>query len=637
MEYDIYLQIGSMLFVALTIFMYFTRQRVDFDTTRYYGGMLFVLEVALFVDIMCVISKANSGGEMTLALNIWARLYVFFTVLCCEVLLNYVLMMVIPKGLLRKRLLWGYLYTLIFMTVCLIAFPMTLENMGGKWHTSSIGMLIALIFCTCYILNSLYLAIKYRKKLHEKFFGIVIFNIVALLSILGQVIFKNHLLIGVAGSLSMVYMYFTFENPDALADPDTGLYYRHTYNMTLERLFHAKKEFVILAVRVTNFKNLVDAFDVDYCIDMERRMGKFLAEASEGNTFRYMDYGYTIIVNDMNKAQIVIERIQTRFAEKWRIGDAEVKLDVCGCYLECPKSAADMNATYEIMRFGVMLALKENKTDFLCVDEKVVAQVARIAKIEKAIDYAIENDTFDVYYQPIYCVSEKRFKTAEALIRLNDPELGYLPPDEFIPIAEENGSIGRVGMIVMEKVCRFIHENKIVKENMRFIEVNLSLVQCMQEDLAEQMVTIMRKYNVDPGMINLELTETSAVKSSEHLIKNMENLIAQGSEFSLDDYGTGYSNINYIVLLPFQIIKLDKTMVWAYEESVKARVVMDHIIGMIKELNFNIIGEGVETREQAQNLISQGVDYLQGFYFSKPLKEADFLELLQKGNNVIEV
>lgn len=215
------------------------------------------------------------------------------------------------------------------------------------------------------------------------------------------------------------------------------------------------------------------------------------------------------------------------------------------------------------------------------------------------------------------------------MIRLNDPELGFISPDEFIPIAEQNGTILQIGKLVFEKVCQMISSSEIWKFGIHYIEVNLSTVQCMQEGLAQELIQIMDQYHVPYFMINLEITETAAYHSREQLLSNMKQLIDKGVSFSLDDYGTGFANMDYIVSFPFKIIKIDKSIVWSAMKTRRAGIVFQHIVQLIKDLNLEIVAEGVETIGHVNVLSAAGVNFLQGYYYSGPVPEETFLGIIK--------
>ena len=241
---------------------------------------------------------------------------------------------------------------------------------------------------------------------------------------------------------------------------------------------------------------------------------------------------------------------------------------------------------------------------------------------------AMEKDWVEVYYQPIYSTKEQRFVSAEALVRIKDENGKIVPPGAFIDVAEKNGMILRLGEGVFEKVCRFVKENAVEQYGLQYIEVNLSVVQCAYEQLAEDYIRIMEKYGVDPDFINLEITESASMSAKKTLLNNMKNLIKYGISFSLDDFGTGQSNLNYIVDMPVDIVKFDRDMINAYFENGKAKYVMDAAMHMVHGMDLEIVSEGIETKEQYQTMEELGISYIQGYYFSKPLSERQFLEFI---------
>ena len=173
-----------------------------------------------------------------------------------------------------------------------------------------------------------------------------------------------------------------------------------------------------------------------------------------------------------------------------------------------------------------------------------------------------------------------------------------------------------------------IHDERLSETTIEYVEVNVSVIQCMQSDFVETILSIMEKYDVKPEQINLEITETAEINSISVLKENVERLHEKGISFSLDDYGSGYSTLGYIHQFPFSIIKLDKLMVWDGFENDRGRITLKHTVGMIKDLNLHIVAEGVETEQQQKRLAEMGVDYLQGWYYSKAVPKEEFISLI---------
>ena len=206
--------------------------------------------------------------------------------------------------------------------------------------------------------------------------------------------------------------------------------------------------------------------------------------------------------------------------------------------------------------------------------------------------------------------------------------------------AEEQGLIGEIGNIVFEKVCEFAAREKLWQLGIDYIEVNLSGVQSVDISIVATLTNIMRKYGVHPGFFNLEITETASIDGGDMLTYNMEQFRRLGCHFSMDDFGTGYSNLAQMAKVHFELIKLDKSLIWpCFDEDEEAaaepRIILDSCIDMILRLGMNIVAEGVETAEQAELLISRGVEYLQGYYFCRPVMEADFVAAVK--NKLAEI
>ena len=217
-----------------------------------------------------------------------------------------------------------------------------------------------------------------------------------------------------------------------------------------------------------------------------------------------------------------------------------------------------------------------------------------MTEIDTIIDHALANHKFNVYYQPIYSVTEQRFNSAEALLRLNDDKYGFISPELFIPAAEKSGAIHKIGAYVLEEVCSFIASDEYKSLGLDYIEINLSVSQCMQNNLANEVLDTLNKYHVSTDQINLEITETAASDSQKIMNENLDILNKAGVHFSLDDFGTGYSNIKRIASLPLDIIKLDKSFT-KLEENPKLQIILQNTINMIKDMDMKIVVEGVET------------------------------------------
>ena len=323
--------------------------------------------------------------------------------------------------------------------------------------------------------------------------------------------------------------------------------------------------------------------------------------------------------------------ISDRFERAFNFNNINVNVNLWNymCCIQSSKDIATVNDIFDIIDYSLKEAKQSKKNSVVFASTDVLEKRRREIEITQAISSAIKNASFQVYFQPIYSKVEKRYTNMEALVRLIDDNIGFIPPDEFIPIAEKNGDILAIGEIVLEKVCSFIEEYHPEDFGIKAIHVNLSVVQCMQENINIRLMNIIDKYRIPHSLIDFEITETTADNTSDSLDKIMKDFNEKGIHFSLDDFGTGYSNQTNIMQYPYSIVKIDKSMVWACDSNPKALISLKHTIAMIKDLEMKVLAEGVETLNQQKMLEDIGVEYLQGYYFSRPLPVCDLIEVIK--------
>ena len=207
-----------------------------------------------------------------------------------------------------------------------------------------------------------------------------------------------------------------------------------------------------------------------------------------------------------------------------------------------------------------------------------------------------------------------------------------MSPSLFIPDAEQSGAILDIGDILLDKICAFLARVDFEATGLSYVEVNLSVDQCVRPELAGEVLGLLDAHGVDPARINLEITETSATYSAQAIEENVRVLADAGLTLSLDDYGTGYSNITRTLALPFSLVKIDKSLADGIGDPV-TRTVLADTVAMMKSIGKQVLVEGVETADQVEALCAMGVDYVQGYYFARPLPEDAFLAFLRKSNS----
>ena len=433
-------------------------------------------------------------------------------------------------------------------------------------------------------------------------------------------------------TISLLWIYLSAPRMDRMMDSETGVMNQYAFSKKIVQMLENKQNSFIMVMRFRDKSSMQSKYGLETYKKLMRETSCLLCDKAGRERVYYLQDGrfaVEVLKTEEKDAKGEADEILKILRKTWKIYGRDIEVWAVGALLVLPSDVKNINDVYNYLEYlEIMPSLKNGSTyEGRHLD---IAYMRRYDEIERAIDRALIQTSFDVYYQPIYSTKEKRIVAAEALLRMYDEEMGFVSPDEFIPIAEKNGKIIEIWHLVLEKVCQFLQKEDIRKYGIHYIEVNLSIIECIQKELPQRLEELMKKYKVDCTQINLEITETALAQNHEILAANMKKVNEMGVTFSLDDYGTGYSTITYMMTLPFKIVKIDKSILWSSFQNEKAMIALCASINMIKDMDMEIVVEGVESEEMATKLAELGCDYLQGFYFSKPLPEKQFKEYLTK-------
>ncbi len=443
------------------------------------------------------------------------------------------------------------------------------------------------------------------------------------------------LLSAMGNSLMVLYVYMRFENPREYMDSETDTLNRRAFHIMMREMFARNKTFYIFNLTLDEVESIQKAMGYDMPKEILRQAtAKISRDFPHIRIYHSRSCTITMLVYDRDTLDKIIA-----CTESWdfRCDTASADNAFSPYYhfniIECPKYAQTADEAYETLDYCLNdRTMSENGKIYFVSDELVEKRNYRKAVLA-VLTEAVRTKAFNVVYQPIYSAKKRRFASAEALVRLQDTTtVGFISPEYFIPLAEEQGLISEIGNIVFEKVCEFAAREKLWQLGIDYVEVNLSGVQSVDIGIVAQLSKIMTKYGVHPGFFNLEITETASIDGGDMLQYNMEQFRKLGCHFSMDDFGTGYSNLSQMAKVHFELIKLDKSLIWPCfgDDPTEPRIILNSCIDMILQLGVNIVAEGVETAEQAEMLINKGVVYLQGYYFCRPVPEADFIKAVKE-------
>ena len=294
----------------------------------------------------------------------------------------------------------------------------------------------------------------------------------------------------------------------------------------------------------------------------------------------------------------------------------------------------DSGLILEYAEYLEALSAKNGLTEVIQDDYQTMNGFLYNKRVEQYLHKAITEDLFEIYYQPVYSTRKKCFITLEALSRLQHPELGWIAPDVFIQIAEKNHMIEQITDLQFSRVCRFLGENRYLMRHLLNVKVNLSSLDLMRNDCSRHFIRIMDAYKIPHNWIQFEITETVATECNAGLRRVAEEFTDAGIGLCLDDFGSGYANLNTVMRLPFSVIKVDRSLLFDICRDEKRAIFYESVVETFHKMNYHIVSEGVETQEEMEQISSWGVEMIQGYYFSKPLPEKELLELLKKQDNI---
>ena len=338
-----------------------------------------------------------------------------------------------------------------------------------------------------------------------------------------------------------------------------------------------------------------------------------------------------------------LEEYEYYLTQLKRMFDGNSKLNVNNKIITMPviisgimnaQKLGDSGLILEYAEYLEALSAKNGLTEVIQDDYQTMNGFLYNKRVEQYLHKAITEDLFEIYYQPVYSTRKKCFITLEALSRLQHPELGWIAPDVFIQIAEKNHMIEQITDLQFSRICRFLGENRYLMRHLLNVKVNLSSLDLMRNDCSRHFIRIMDAYKIPHNWIQFEITETVATECNAGLRRVAEEFTDAGIGLCLDDFGSGYANLNTVMRLPFSVIKVDRSLLFDICRDEKRAIFYESVVETFHKMNYHIVSEGVETQEEMEQISSWGVEMIQGYYFSKPLPEKELLELLKKQDNI---
>jgi EAL domain-containing protein (putative c-di-GMP-specific phosphodiesterase class I) len=306
---------------------------------------------------------------------------------------------------------------------------------------------------------------------------------------------------------------------------------------------------------------------------------------------------------------------------------------VSGCFIgiACyPADGTDLHGLLRSSEFALNYAKSAGKKDIQFFETEMVEVAEQRHKLETELGLAVKRGELRLYYQPIVDLREGRIVGAEALVRWQHPERGLVPPDDFIPIAEESDLICELGLWVVETACQQLATWQAAGRNL-YLSINVSVRQIPDALPASLLKETIARFGIPASSVALEITEGVMLSDIDKGINWIQELRKEGFRVYMDDFGTGYSSLSYLKRFPINVVKIDKSFISDMNEETNDRVLVRAITAMSEALGLDVVAEGIENEGQIELLKEIGCHYGQGFYFSKPIPISEFDRLEQRG------
>jgi len=633
MHYVIEYELVAFIALVIVSLKYFFSKYFPSTQNRIFGYLLLATLLTLLFDLITAFTLSYVDLFPLWINQLLNTLYFSFQTINPPIFLIYILSLLGYLSLIKsKRIILIFIPAFINLLLLFIINPFTklffyINSIDGYSYGSWFYLLhiVALI----YLLISFIYSIRYRDKLTRVQFRTIlgfVFSIIITMYL--QARFPRYLITGVILSFSAIIMYFTLQNPQHMKDVLTGCF---NYNALLEylsELIKAKQRFHLIAVNINDFSRINRIFGLKNGNQILINLYEYISNLGDDVwVFRMKGTRFVIITDNDSSYNRLKSMLEKRIDSSWDVGTNQifVSMSICSMFeLNHYIKTIDDVVNFIETSF-IQSEVNGIKKKIISSDDGLYKQIARMMAVESTLRRALDtNSGFELNFQPIYSVKEGKFRSAETLLRLNDSQLGSISPSEFVPIAEKNGLVLQMDLLVVEKVCQFIAQyNPKETLGLDYLSVNLSAAEFMNTQMPKQMTELLNQYQIDPNFIVFEITETVATVSYDIVSACMQEYRSRGFRFALDDFGTGYANLSQVVSLPFSIVKIDRGLLYG------SRIVLEDLLHMFKRLGLMNIIEGVETVEQSEFIKEMEIDYIQGYLYANPLNESSFIHFLE--------
>ena len=633
MMYNADFLIAAVVILLLVLRNFLDQKRAEDLNSRIFLFFAVIGILDVIAELVSDYYITSGDGDFGLAAVVTTTIFYLFQALLPYALLCYIMTLHDNKLISVKKMLLAGLATILLASIVLtnpfteklFYFDVSAGYVEGPWYRL---MYYSALFHLAVILI---LVISWRKEFGSQKTKVILdILILCGCGVVIQLLHYPLLMTGFGMSLGILALFLTINNPNANRDSLTGVYNHLYLTRRSDELIAAGKSFHIITIYLYQLKHINKVAGVeggDYILQLT---AKKLEELCGSRVFRITGKRFLVLTMSLQEYEYYITQIKKMFETDMQM-DADSSKPATPVILSGIVHGQKLGASglmLEYAEYLESLSMQNGMIEVIQDDQQTMDGFLYNKKVEQYLRTAIAQDLFEVYYQPVYSTEKNDFVTLEALSRLHHPELGWIAPDVFIQIAEKNHMIEQITDLQFKRICMFINEHRGLMKKLFNIKVNLSSLDLMRSDCSSHFIRMMDDMDIQHDWIQFEITETVATEYNAGLGMVVDGFMAAGVRLCLDDFGSGYANLNTVMRLPFSAIKIDRTLLFDICNDKKRAMFYQSIIETFHRMGYSIVSEGVETEEEMSLLSSWGVDMIQGYYFSRPLPVEELLKLL---------
>lgn len=637
MLYNYHYEVAATMFLLILLFVIYVKKQLTTRTYKLFRAHIWLLFFATYLSIIC----GMVNFDIIILHGFWRHLiYVIDALLGLLVFGNYLmyLLSLLYKADMKERIVRIGMIPLLLLAIVVATSPIhglyyQIDSNGLAQHrvfyyVSGVVGLIYLIGITGLILARG----RNLTKRHRRLIALMNLTIIVCYVIQARYVLNVRLIYPVFAV--MIFMYFlTMQSPDYYIDHLTGLYNQNGFVELLQERVGYRKPMHCLFLRIDNYNSLLRIFRYDHLTKMRQMIADTLLKTkARGRLYRISSSTFAVICEDAHQVEVVHQVILEDLPQKWIIGEEVITQEYCFYQLEYTGDETDFDKLAQWIHY----ARSDHKGyhepgELIPLKYDTVSELEQKQEVAHLIDEAIMDQSMEIHMQPVYSLEKDKITSLEILSRMKDREGKYINPEFFIHVAEDNHTIVQLGELIFRRSCIFASQNHIFDLGIEYMNINISPGQCQYEYLAERLVGIAEEYDIPMDRIHVEITE-SEFQDPKAVERTLQKIRDAGMQVALDDFGTGCSTLLSILDMPIDYVKIDKSLVWSYDAG--DNQFLDDLMPVIKAEGKKVIAEGIETEDHIEIFRRLRGDYLQGYYFSKPVPEREFVSYVKKFNGI---